>query len=55
MGKSVQFNYNNSPKYGTTLGGSVSMVIRWFLWALTVLEIWHCFSVPGYTEELQFN
>ena len=31
------------------------MFIRYFIWALTILEIWHCFAVPGYTEELQFN
>ena len=55
MGKTIQFNYRGGAKYGTMIGGTVSMLIRIFIWFLTVVEIWHCFAVPGYTEELQFN
>ena len=37
------------------MGGYVSITIRLFIWFLTIVEIWHCFAVPGITEELQFN
>ena len=55
MGKAVSFNYRGSAKYGTSIGGIVSILIRYCIWFLTIVEIWHCFDQPGYTEELQFN
>ena len=50
LGKQVSFMYKGSGKYGTAVGGYVSMSARIIVWTLALLELYACFFNPASSE-----
>ena len=55
LGKSVSFMYRGSGRYGTAVGGYISMAARIFIWTVAALEIYTCFFIPANSQITKFN
>ena len=50
FGKRVQINYRGQARYGTTIGGYLSICAYLIIWALALCEIWACFYDQKHKE-----
>ena len=47
--------YRGSGRYGTAVGGYISMAARIFIWTVAALEIYTCFFIPANSQITKFN